>query len=96
MTVLLVNGSPHEHGCTDAALKHAASVLEEQGVHTEIFWIGSKPISGCIGCGACQNACPRACIRMDGGHAVIDPVTCICCGNCKKVCPVGAITAGEM
>ncbi|CCY73366.1 nADPH-dependent FMN reductase [Eubacterium sp. CAG:115] len=48
MTVLLVNGSPHEHGCTDAALKHAASVLEEQGVHTEIFWIGSKPISGCI------------------------------------------------
>ena len=40
MTVLLVNGSPHEHGCTDAALKHAASVLEEQGVHTEIFWIG--------------------------------------------------------
>ena len=42
MTVLLVNGSPHEHGCTDAALKHAASVLEEQGVHTEIFWIGSN------------------------------------------------------
>ena len=56
MTVLLVNGSPHEHGCTDAALKHAASVLEEQGVHTEIFWIGSKPISGCIGCGACKKA----------------------------------------
>ena len=58
MTVLLVNGSPHEHGCTDAALKHAASVLEEQGVHTEIFWIGSKPISGCIGCGACEYICP--------------------------------------
>ena len=55
-----------------------------------------KVEKGCIGCGACQNACPRACIRMDGGHAVIDPVTCICCGNCKKVCPVGAITAGEM
>ena len=49
MTVLLVNGSPHEHGCTDTALKHTASVLEEQGVHTEIFWIGNKPISGCIG-----------------------------------------------
>ena len=58
MTVLLVNGSPHEHGCTDTALKHTASVLEEQGVHTEIFWIGNKPISGCIGCGACENLCP--------------------------------------
>ena len=62
MTVLLVNGSPHEHGCTDAALKHAASVLEEQGVHTEIFWIGSKPISGCIGCGACKKGLGKCCI----------------------------------
>ena len=62
MTVLLVNGSPHEHGCTDAALKHAASVLEEQGVHTEIFWKGSKPISGCIGCGACKKGLGKCCI----------------------------------
>ena len=80
MTVLLVNGSPHEHGCTDAALKHAASVLEEQGVHTEIFWIGSKPISGCIGCGACENICPARpvkAIRVNGvakQHFVEKPV----------------------
>ena len=71
MTVLLVNGSPHEHGCTDAALKHAASVLEEQGVHTEIFWIGSKPISGCIGCGACQK-CLSARLHPDGWRACGD------------------------
>lgn len=37
-------------------------MLEEQGVHTEIFWIGSKPISGCIGCGACKKGLGKCCI----------------------------------
>lgn len=55
MKVLLVNGSPHEHGCTDMALQLAAKALEQQGIQTEIFWIGSKAISGCIGCGACRK-----------------------------------------
>lgn len=55
MKVLLVNGSPHQHGCTDMALQQAAKVLEEQGIHTEIFWVGAKPIAGCMGCGACRK-----------------------------------------
>ena len=54
MKVLLVNGSPNAHGCTDAALQIAAAALEENGVETEIFWIGSRPIGGCIGCGGCR------------------------------------------
>ena len=53
MKVLLVNGSPHQHGCTDRALHEVASVLEQGGIGTEIFWIGNQPIGGCIGCGAC-------------------------------------------
>lgn len=53
MKVFLVNGSPHQHGCTDRALREVASALEQGGIETEIFWIGSKPIGGCIGCGAC-------------------------------------------
>ena len=78
--------------------------LQTERIEKKNFAFGGEQVKGetykveegCIGCGACQNACPRACIQMDGGHAVIDSVTCICCGNCKKVCPVGAITAGEM
>lgn len=55
MKVLLVNGSPHEKGCTYTALTEVAGALEKQGVGTEIFHIGNKPISGCLGCGVCQK-----------------------------------------
>ena len=42
MKVMLVNGSPHEHGCTDAALREVASALNADGIDTEIFWIGNR------------------------------------------------------
>ena len=55
MKVLLVNGSPHEKGCTYTALSEVASVLEKEGIETEIFWIGLNPISGCVACGGCRK-----------------------------------------
>ena len=55
MKVLLVNGSPHEKGCTYTALKTVAAALNAEGVETEIFWIGLKPISGCIACLNCRK-----------------------------------------
>jgi len=56
MKVLLLNGSPHGHGCTYTALKEAAESLRSNGVEAELLWIGEKPVSGCIGCGKCGNA----------------------------------------
>ena len=53
MKVLLVNGSPHAQGCTYTALREVAAALEKQGIETELFQVGTKPISGCLGCGAC-------------------------------------------
>lgn len=53
MKVILVNGSPHAKGCTYTALMEAAGALEKQGIKTEIFQVGVKPVAGCIGCGAC-------------------------------------------
>lgn len=55
MKVLLVNGSPHEKGCTYRALCEVEKSLQENGVETEIFQIGKKPIAGCLGCGACAK-----------------------------------------
>ena len=55
MKVLLVNGSPHEKGCTYTALMEVSKTLKEEGIDTEIFWIGKSPISGCIGCGYCKK-----------------------------------------
>ncbi len=53
MKVLLVNGSPHKDGATNLALEEVSKTLNKNGIDTEIFWIGNKAISGCIGCGAC-------------------------------------------
>ena len=55
MKVLLANGSPHQHGCTDRALREVADALQKDGVEAEIFWIGNQPVGGCIGCGACRK-----------------------------------------
>ena len=55
MKVILVNGSPHENGCTRAALDEAAETLNKNGIETEIFWVGNKPVQGCIGCMACKK-----------------------------------------
>ncbi len=55
MKVLLVNGSPHKSGSTFTALSEVAKSLNENKIETEIFWIGNKPIGGCIGCKACAK-----------------------------------------
>lgn len=53
MKVLLVNGSAKKNGTTAFALSEIAAVLKEAGIETEIFHVGAKPISGCIGCNQC-------------------------------------------
>ena len=55
MKVLLVNGGPHEKGCTYTALKEVEKTLNEEGIDTEIFWLGIQPIVGCRGCRACAK-----------------------------------------
>ena len=53
--VLLINGSPHQKGCTYTALSKVASALNEEGIETSFYWIGNKPIGGCIGCFQCTS-----------------------------------------
>ena len=57
MKVALVNGSPHKNGCTYTALCEVAKTLNEEGIETEIFWIGPKALSGCIACKSCVSKC---------------------------------------
>lgn len=66
MHVLMINGSPHEKGCTYTALSEVAGQLELAGITTDIVHIGHKPISECTGCQGC----------FDTGYCVVktDPV----------------------
>jgi len=70
MKVLLVNGSPHEKGCTFTALTEVAETLNAEGISTEFFWIGNKPLSGCIACKACIEK--KKCVFNDSVNEFLD------------------------
>jgi len=70
MKVLLLNGSPHEKGCTYTALEEVAATLNAEGIETEIFQIGTKPLSGCIACLKCQEL--GRCVFKDTVNVFLD------------------------
>lgn len=72
MKVILVNGSPHKQGCTYTALAEVKSTLEKNGIETEEFWIGNKPVAGCIGCGSCMQT--GKCFVQDGVNEFLEKV----------------------
>ncbi|MDD2231581.1 MAG: [Fe-Fe] hydrogenase large subunit C-terminal domain-containing protein [Sphaerochaetaceae bacterium] len=45
----------------------------------------------CFGCTHCMKKCPTASIRIEKGHAHVDPAKCIDCGQCMQACPHHAI-----
>lgn len=55
MKVLLLNGSPHAHGGTRAALEEVARELEKNGIEAEIVNVGHKQVHGCIACYKCME-----------------------------------------
>lgn len=55
MKVLILNGSPHKTGTTNAALTEVAKSLEAEGIESEIVQVGNLAIHGCIGCYSCTK-----------------------------------------
>lgn len=55
MKALLICGSPNANGCTYTALSEIEKTLHKNGVETEVYQIGKKPISGCVACKACYT-----------------------------------------
>ena len=80
MKVLLINGSPHEKGCTYTALSLIAGELNAAGIETEILNVGTKPVGGCIGCGGCaagKGFMDR--LAYAGGRYLAYKPAAICC-----------------
>ena len=73
MKVLLLNGSPHEKGCTYTALYEIATTLEADGVEAEILWLGTDTVKSCLACGACRTL--RKCVYDDIANVVIDKLS---------------------
>ena len=53
MKVMMINGSPHENGCTYTSLKSVEDELKEKGIESEILHIGKEGIKGCTACMGC-------------------------------------------
>lgn len=70
MKVLMLNGSPHQRGCTNRALEEVAKVLQAEGIETEIFWVGAKPVAGCNACGGCRKT--GKCVTEDRVNLFIE------------------------
>lgn len=61
--VLLINGSPHSFGNTYLVLEEISKTLKDLSIDSSIFWIGNKPVRGCIGCGKCKDS--GSCVFSD-------------------------------
>lgn len=42
MKVLIINGSPRREGNTHVALQEIVGTLSQQGIDSEVVWIGKK------------------------------------------------------
>lgn len=70
MKVLLVNGSPRAQGCTYTALSEVATVLQEEGIETEIFQLGTQSVQDCIACMKCTEL--GKCVFDDVANRLIE------------------------
>lgn len=75
MKVLLINGSPHEKGCTYTALTECAKALETNGIETQFIHIGTVSVHGCTACFQCAET--GACTYDDDAcNRIIDAMKC--------------------
>ena len=70
MKVVLINGSPHEKGCTYTALCEVKQTLEANGVEAQLLHIGTQPVAGCIACGRCART--GRCVFDDKVNEVLE------------------------
>ncbi len=70
MKVVAFVGSPKAEGNTYQSMKMVGNVLEQSNIEVEYINVGSKRISGCIGCGGCFKKRDERCVFTDGDDIV--------------------------
>ena len=74
MKVLLINGSPHKEGCTFTALTEIKNQFEKEGIDSEIFWIGNKPVRGYIACLKCGHGDGKCAFDDDPANEIAEKI----------------------
>ena len=75
MKVLMLNGSHNQDGSTRAGLDEMAKVFSAEGVETEVFTVGGKPVADCIGCGKCAEL-KRCVLAKDAVNGFAERAKC--------------------
>lgn len=70
MKVILVNGSSRKNGCTNVALCEVERALQEEGIGTEMLFIGNDPLPDCIACHKCRET--GRCVFEDAVNEFVD------------------------
>jgi len=61
MKVVALNGSPRKEGNTSLLIQEVFSVLEKEGIETELIHVGGKALRGCTACMQCAEKKDRRC-----------------------------------
>jgi uncharacterized protein (DUF362 family)/NAD-dependent dihydropyrimidine dehydrogenase PreA subunit len=77
-----VPGKDHEQGKLARAITR---LTRAYALRPEVM------IGRCIGCGQCEEVCPRKAVRVDKGKARFNYGACIRCYCCHEMCPHDAI-----
>lgn len=65
MKVVAFNGSPRAKGNTAAMISLAFSVLEKEGIETEMVQVGGQLLRGCQACKVCRKNKNMRCVMDD-------------------------------
>jgi multimeric flavodoxin WrbA len=82
MKVVAFNGSPRKEGNTYLLVQRVFEELHKEGIETEYFQVGDKPLRGCTACRKCFENKDKKCIlpeddlndyiaKMEGADGII-------------------------
>lgn len=76
--------------CSAVRFEEKAGGELERILHQGIGWSCVVDEDACLGCGACEKACPHDCMRIEKGRARVHE-SCAGCGQCVRSCMHGAL-----
>lgn len=68
--IVVLNGSPHEHGCTAALTDKVVKSAEQRGAEVTVFQLNNMNIKGCQGCFKCMQT--GRCATADDMQPIYD------------------------
>lgn len=74
MRAVAINGSPRQKGNTSILLGAVCTVLEREGISTELVQLGGRNVRGCRACGKCQENRNGKCVIDDDMNDILKSV----------------------